>query len=160
MNGWMTTALIVALVAAVVVKRLRGEPLDARELLGAPVILTGVGAWSVVQASGHLTAADFGWVAAGSVLGLALGAVRGRTVEVFECDGVAWHRYTGRTFLAALGTFALMAAFGYAAVRAGMHEEARPTTLSIGVSYLGEALAVAVRGMGTGLPFAAQGARR
>ncbi|MCH6160020.1 DUF1453 domain-containing protein [Streptomyces marispadix] len=160
MNGWTTGLLIAALVAGLVIKRLYGEPLNARELLGAPVILTGVGVWNVAKTADVLTAADIGWVAGGSVLGFALGALRGRTVSVFERDGVAWQRYTIRTFLAAVGSFAVMGAFGYLAVRAGMHEHARPLTLSIGVSYLGESLAVALSGLATGLPFAAEGARR
>ncbi|WP_314172527.1 DUF1453 domain-containing protein [Streptomyces winkii] len=160
MNGWMTTLAVAALVVAVVIKRLYGEPLDARELLGPPVVLTGIGAWSVAKEAGGLTATDIGWLAAGSVLGFALGALRGRTVRVFERDGVAWQRYTGRTLLVAVGSFAVMGAFGYLAVKAGMHETARPMTLSIGVSYLGECAAVALRGLSTGLPFAVQRADR
>jgi hypothetical protein len=160
MNGWTSGLLIAALVVGVVVKRFRGEPLNARELLGAPAILTGAGVWSVAKTADVLTATDIGWVAGGSVLGFALGALRGRTVAVFERDGVAWQRYTVRTFLAAAGSFAVMGAFGYLAVRAGMHEHAWPLTLSIGVSYLGESLAVALRGVATGLPFAPEGARR
>lgn len=160
MNGWTTTALIAALVAGVVIRRLRGEPLNARELLAAPAVLTGAGVWSVAKESGALTGADIAWVTAGGVLGLALGVLRGRSVELFERDGVAWQRYTGTTFLVALGTLAVMAVFGWLAVRAGMHEGARPTTLSIGVSYLGESLAVALRGTAAGLPFATEGARR
>lgn len=156
MNGWMTTLAIAALAVALVVKRLYGEPLDARELLGAPLALTAVGVWHVAKEAGGLTGADVAWVAAGGVLGFALGALRGRTVRVFERDGVAWQRYTGRTFLYAVGSFAVTGVFGYLAVRAGMHEAARPVTLSIGVSCLGESMAVALRGLSTGLPFAVQ----
>jgi hypothetical protein len=160
MNGWMTTLAIPALVVVVVIRRLRGEPLNARELLGPPVILTGIGAWSVAKEAGVLAGIDIGWLVGGSVLGFVLGALRGRAVTLFEREGVAWQRYTGRTFLVAVGGFVVMAGFGYLAARAGMHEDARPVTLSIGISYLGESAAVALRGLATGLPFAVQRAGR
>ncbi|WP_268253641.1 hypothetical protein [Streptomyces finlayi] len=41
----------------------------------------------------------------------------------------------------------------------GLHENARPLQLSIGVSFLGESLMVAVRGRASGIPFAPTRAR-
>lgn len=153
MHGWLVAALVVALALGVIAKRLAGEPLNARDLWGAPLVLTAVGAWTLVRTAG-LGAADIGWAVAGCLLGFALGAVRGRAVTVFEKDGVLWQRYTGRTFLCVVGTLAVMAAFTLAARGLGMHEEARPTSLSLGVSFLGEAVAVSLRALRTGVPFA------
>ncbi|MBT2385507.1 DUF1453 family protein [Streptomyces sp. ISL-11] len=158
MKGWLLAAVIAAVVIVVVIKRLRGEPLNARDLLVTPLVLTGIGISSLVKADP--TAADLTWVTLGAVLGVALGAVRGVTITVFERDGVLWQRYTGRTFLVMAGSVALMAGYGFLAAKAGMHEDARPVQLTIGVSFLGESLAVGLRGRATGVPFAPERGRR
>ncbi|MFF4161456.1 DUF1453 domain-containing protein [Streptomyces sp. NPDC001678] len=153
MNVWLLTALIAAGAVAVVVKRLRGEPLNARDLFAAPLILTGLGAWTLWKAEG-IGVADTVWVAAGALLGVSLGAVRGLTIQVFEKEGVLWQRYTGRTFAVMAVSALLSLGFGLLASRMGMHPQARPVQLSIGIGFLGEALAVGARGLMTGVPFA------
>ncbi|MEU3350953.1 DUF1453 domain-containing protein [Streptomyces sp. NPDC037389] len=153
MNAWLSTALIAAVAVAVVVKRLRGEPLNARDLFAAPLILTGLGAWTLWKAEG-IGVADTVWVAAGVLLGVSLGAVRGLTIQVFEREGVLWQRYTGRTFAVMAVSALISIGFGLLASRMGMHPQARPVQLSIGVGFLGEALAVGARGLMTGVPFA------
>ncbi|WP_371522564.1 hypothetical protein [Kitasatospora sp. NBC_01300] len=92
--------------------------------------------------------------AVGAALGVGLGVLRGATVTLFERDGVAWQRYTGRTFLVAAGSLVVMAGFGFLAGRFGLAPDARPVQLSIGVGFLGEALAVGCRVLVAGLPFA------
>ncbi|MFJ9692078.1 DUF1453 domain-containing protein [Kitasatospora sp. NPDC101183] len=144
---------IAAVVVVVVVRRLRGEPLNARDLFAAPVVLTALGLWSLAQHHG-LRAGDYVWVGAGSVLGLALGALRGATVVLFEREGVLWQRYAGRTFLVAVLSLAVMAGFSLLAARCGLAADARPVQLSIGVGFLGEALVVGCRGLASGTPFA------
>lgn len=99
-------------------------------------------------------ATDLIWVVTGAVFGTALGALRGATVQLVDKGGVLWQGYTGRTFLAVIGTLALTAGFGVLAVQIGMHENARPLQLPLGVSFLGESLMVGRRGMVSGIPFA------
>ncbi|MFD0401401.1 DUF1453 domain-containing protein [Kitasatospora sp. NPDC127121] len=153
MNVWLQAGLIAVVVVVVVIRRLRGEPLNARDLFAPPVVLTAIGFWSLVRHPG-LGAGDYAWVAAGAALGVGLGVLRGITVTLFERDGVAWQRYTGRTFLVAAGSLAVMAGFGLLAGRFGLAPDARPVQLSIGVGFLGEALAVGCRVLVAGLPFA------
>ncbi|SHF92807.1 Protein of unknown function [Streptoalloteichus hindustanus] len=149
----MIGALVAVGVVAVVVKRLRGEPMNLRDLVAPPVIFVGIGVWSLWHAE-RLTGVDLFWVIAGALLGAALGAVRGTTVRIFVRDEVLWQRYTGWTFLVILGTLVVMAGFGFLSVAMGMHEGARPVQLSIGVGFLGESLVLALRGRATGVPFA------
>ncbi|MBO1418804.1 DUF1453 domain-containing protein [Streptomyces sp. FH025] len=153
MNNWLHVALIAAVVVVVVVRRLRGEPLNARDLFAPPVVLTGLGLWALSQHHG-LGVGDYVWVAAGAVLGTALGAVRGATIRVYEREGVLWQRYTGRTFLVAGASLAVMAGFAVAAGHFGLAPDARPVQLSIGVGFLGEALVVGYRALSSGTPFA------
>ncbi|MFF3003379.1 DUF1453 domain-containing protein [Kitasatospora sp. NPDC057940] len=153
MNVWLQAGLIAVVVAVVVIRRLRGEPLNARDLFAPPVVLTTIGIWSLVRHPG-LGGGDYVWVAAGAALGVGLGVLRGITVTLFERDGVAWQRYTGRTFLVAAGSLVVMAGFGFLAGRFGLAPDARPVQLSIGAGFLGEALAVGCRVLLAGLPFA------
>ncbi|MFI9157616.1 DUF1453 domain-containing protein [Kitasatospora aureofaciens] len=153
MNTWMHVALIAAVVVVVVVRRLRGEPLNARDLFAPPVVLTGLGLWALSQEQG-LRTGDYVWVAAGAALGTAFGALRGVTIRLDERDGVLWQRYTGWTFLVATLSLALMAGFAVLAERNGLAPGARPVQLSIGVGFLGEALVVGYRALSSGIPFA------
>ncbi|GHG46644.1 DUF1453 domain-containing protein [Streptomyces griseocarneus] len=154
MNPWLLAGLVAVVAVVVVVKRLAGEPLNARDLFAAPLVLTGIGVWALVKGAHGLGGADYAWVAAGSVLGVALGAARGLTVHVFEKEGVLWQRYTGRTFAVLVVSALISIGFAALASRMGMHPQARPVQLSIGVGFLGEALAVGARGLGSGVPFA------
>ncbi|WP_224282352.1 DUF1453 domain-containing protein [Streptomyces sp. LS1784] len=153
MSGWVHGGLIAVVVVVVVIRRLRGEPLNARDLFAPPVVLTGLGVWALAQRHG-LGAADYGWIAAGAALGVALGAVRGATIRVYEREGVLWQRYTGRTFLVAALSLGVMAGFAMLAARFGLAPDARPVQLSIGVGFLGEALVVGFRAVSSGIPFA------
>ncbi|GAA1654751.1 DUF1453 domain-containing protein [Actinoplanes couchii] len=153
MNGWTLAAVVTIVLIAVVLKRLIGEPLNWRDLWAAPVILTGIGLYTLHRTAG-LHASDYAWLTGGSALGLTLGYLRGSFVEVYEKRGYLWQRYRGRTFAAVVGT--LLAMFGYAllADRFGMQPTARPVQLSIGISFIGEAMAVTRRGLSLGTPFA------
>ncbi|MEU6687261.1 DUF1453 domain-containing protein [Streptomyces sp. NPDC046832] len=153
MNPWLLAAIIAAVVIAVVIKRMIGEPVNAKDLFIAPAILTGIGILTLIKKT-DLTATDLTWVITGAVLGAALGALRGATVQLVDKGGVLWQRYTGRTFLTLIGTLAVTAGFNVLAVKMGMHDNARPLQLSIGVSFLGESLMVGRRGMASGIPFA------
>ncbi|MEU8781989.1 DUF1453 domain-containing protein [Streptomyces sp. NPDC048637] len=152
-NPWLLAAIIAVVVIAVVIKRMIGEPVNARDLFVAPAVLTGIGVLTLLKKT-DLTGTDLTWVIAGAVLGAALGALRGASVQLVDKGGVLWQRYTGRTFLAVIGTLAVMAGFSFLAAKMGMHEDARPLQLSIGVSFLGESLMIGRRGMTSGIPFA------
>ncbi|WP_020669550.1 hypothetical protein [Amycolatopsis nigrescens] len=153
MSSWLIAGIVLAAVVAVIIRRLRGEPLVARDVFGTPAILIAIGIYSMSKLD-VLTFADVLWVLAGSVIGLGFGAVRATTTRLFERDGVLWQRYTGWTFGIWVLSLAVNLGFALLAATAGMLPEARPTTLSIGISLLGEALVIAYRAKRTGLPFA------
>ncbi|GIF37903.1 DUF1453 domain-containing protein [Actinoplanes xinjiangensis] len=141
----MIWLLVIAVaVIVVVIRRAVGEPLDMRDLWVPPVVLTGIGIWILIRTEG-LGPRDRAWLAGGSLLGIALGYLRGRFVAVFERSGRLWQRYEGRTFAAVAASLVVMLAFGAAATRCGMSPSARPVQLAIGLSFLGEAVAVTRR---------------
>src|ERR1041384_8380301 len=93
----MTTWVLIAVgVVAVVVRRTRGEPLNLRDLAVPPLALLGIGGYALTKV--HLDAVDVLWLAVGSLVGLAMGVLRGSSVHLFTRDGNLWQRYTPRTF--------------------------------------------------------------
>ena len=153
MRTWLLIALAVAVVVAIIVRRLRGEPLVARDVFGAPVILIGIGVYGLTKLE-TFTVTDGLWLALGAMIGCGLGAVRAATTKLFERDGVLWLRYTGWTFGVWVLSMVVNFGIGFLATLAGAHPDARPVTLSIGVSLLGEALVMGMRAKTTGLPYA------
>ncbi|WP_340687441.1 DUF1453 domain-containing protein [Amycolatopsis coloradensis] len=153
MRTWLLIALVVGVVIVIVVRRLRGEPLVARDVFGGPVILLAIGAYGLSKLA-IFTFTDGLWLVLGSVVGCVLGAVRATTTKLFERDGVLWLRYTGWTFGVWVLSLVVNFGVGFLATMAGAHPDARPVTLSIGVSLLGEALVLGKRAKTTGLPYA------
>ncbi|MGW6448756.1 DUF1453 domain-containing protein [Lentzea sp. NPDC055074] len=136
----MTYLLIAAGVLYVLVRRFRGEPLNARDLLAPPAFLLFFG----VRAVDEFHLAYLLPLAAG----FAFGAVRGLTIRLFERDGHLWQRYTPWTLLVWMTSIG--ASLGFAL----LFDHHAPTQLSIGVSMLGELCAVGAKALNTGLPFA------
>ncbi|GAA3793754.1 hypothetical protein GCM10022226_11310 [Sphaerisporangium flaviroseum] len=153
MNGMWPAVVVAVLVAGVVVRRFIGEPLRARDLFVPPVVLVGVGALGLVK-DVHLNARDVAWIVAAALAGLVFGALRGLTPRLFTKRGHLWQRYTPWTLLVWVVSAAANAGIGVLAVAAGTPEQARPITLSIGVSLLGEAVTLGLRALATGTPFA------
>jgi hypothetical protein len=156
MHTLLVVGLVVVAVGYTIVRRTIGEPLNARDLFGAPVVLLAVGGYGLTKVSG-LTGVDIAWLAGTSFVGLALGVWRGGTVRLMVKDGVLWQRYPVRTYLVWVVSLVVNGGLGLLATHAGMHAEARPVTLSIGVGLLGEAAAVGLRAMSTGVPFSPEG---
>ncbi|MEO6088152.1 MAG: DUF1453 domain-containing protein [Umezawaea sp.] len=136
----ITWVLIVIGVVAVVVRRTLGEPVDLRDLAVPPLVLVGIGGYALTKAD--LGAVDVLWLVVCSLVGLAMGVLRGSSVLVFTRDGRLWQRYTPSTFGYWALSLAVNLAIGYTA---SLYTDARPITLSIGVGLLGEAVPVALR---------------
>ncbi|PRY42313.1 DUF1453 domain-containing protein [Umezawaea tangerina] len=139
----ITWLLVAGAVVAVVVRRAVGEPLNARDLVGPPLVLLGLGGYALTEV-GHLGPVDVLWLVVGSLVGLAMGVLRGSSVVVSTRDGRLWQRYTVRTFACWGLSIAVNAVVGYTA---GHYTDARPLSLSIGVGLLGEAAPVALRAL-------------
>ncbi|YCK35747.1 hypothetical protein ACNF49_17195 [Actinomadura sp. ATCC 39365] len=147
----MDVLLIAALVVYAVVRRMIGQPLVAKDVYAPPVILIGIGLHGLLDL--RPTALDITWLAVTALIGVAFGALRAATTQVFPKDGVLWQRYTWRTLVVWAVTFAISFGVGALALATGMHEEVRSIPLSIGVGLLGEALVILARSRTAGAPF-------
>ena len=141
----ITWLLIAVAVVVVVVRRTIGEPVDLRDLAVPPVVLIGLGVHALTDV--HLGAVDVLWLVVGSLVGLAMGLLRGSSVRLFHADGGLRQSYTARTFGYWGLSLAVNLAVGYTA---SLYADARPVTLSIGVGLLGEAVPVGLRALRLG----------
>ncbi|WP_203236801.1 CcdC protein domain-containing protein [Nocardia panacis] len=153
MSSTLTFVVVAALVIGVIVKRFIGEPLNARDTLIPPVVLLGIGVYSLTKVH-DISAVDVLWLVLGCAAGLAFGAVRGTTIRLSDRDGHLWQRYSPWTLVVWVVSTSVGLGIGYAAHYFGVHPDARPITLSIGVSLLGEATTLTLRALRTGIPFA------
>jgi hypothetical protein len=154
-----TTAIIVgvALVAYVLIRRLMGEPLEARRLLIMPVAVCGYG-W--VQLASHPKQADspleLAPLGISLLISVGLGFWRGRTIRVLVRDGHLWQQYTLTTvavWILQLGVRGAMISTAQVlgtTLAAGMDS----LILGLGLSLLAEAATVGRRALATGAPFA------
>jgi hypothetical protein len=147
----LVVGLVIVAIGYTIARRAIGEPVNARDLFGAPVVLLAVGGYGLTKVAG-VTGVDIAWLVGTSLVGLALGVWRGTTVRLMVKDGALWQRYPARTYLVWLVSLIVNGGLGFVATHAGMHEDVRPITLSIGVSLLGEAAAVGLRALATGVP--------
>ncbi|PXX65544.1 uncharacterized protein DUF1453 [Nocardia tenerifensis] len=152
----MSIGLMIGIIAGaivLIVKRFMGEPVDARDTFLTPLILVGVGVYSVTKVD-DLGGIDIVWLVVGGVVGIAFGAVRGTTTVLFARDGHLWQRYTVKTLV--VWAVSAIAGFGITLLghATGMHHDAKPITLSIGIGMLGEMLTLGLRALSTGVPFA------
>ncbi len=152
MHTLLVAGLVIVAVGYTIVRRTIGEPLNARDLFGAPLVLLAVGGYSLAKVP-DVTVVDVVWLAGTLLAGLALGVWRGATVRLMVKGGALWQRYPARTYLVWLVSLVVNGGLGFLAAHAGMQADARPMTLSIGVGLLGEAAAVGLRALATGLPF-------
>ncbi len=156
MHTLVVVGLVVVAVGYTIVRRTIGEPLNARDLFGTPVVLLAVGGYGLAKVS-DVTGVDVAWLVGTSFVGLVLGLWRGATVRLMVKDGVLWQRYPARTYLVWVVSLGVNGGLGFLATHSGVHADVRPMALSIGVGLLGEAVAVGLRALATGVPFSPEG---
>ncbi|TDC08942.1 DUF1453 domain-containing protein [Nonomuraea longispora] len=144
--------IVAGLVVYVVVARLAGRPLVAKDVYVLPLIMVVIGIHGLRELD--LSVADLLWLVVTGLCGVAFGALRAATTVVFQKGGVLWQRYTGRTLV--VWALTLVAGFGVGAlaVAAGMNPEARSMPISVGVGLLGEAVVILLKSARSGVPYA------
>lgn len=142
--------LVVVLLIAVVVRRIRGEPLDLKDAIALPVVLLVVGGRAIADV--QLTIIDMVWLTLLSLVSLCFGAARSTTTVIERRGDVFVQRYRWMTFVLLIVSLVVGAALGLLAQHLGMHEEARPLTFTIGLGLAGEGGITLIRAARRGAP--------
>src|SRR5690625_2207980 len=147
-NWWPLLAVVVLVV--VVVRRIRGEPLDLKDALVTPVILLVIGGRAIADV--ELTTVDMVWLILLSLVSVCFGAARSATTVIERREDVFVQRYRWTTFVLLIASLVAGAVLGLLAQHLGMHEEARPLTFTIGVGLAGEGGITLIRAARRGAP--------
>jgi peptidoglycan/LPS O-acetylase OafA/YrhL len=141
---------VIAVIVVVIVRRFRGEPVDAKDLAIPPLILLGL-AIKELWGFSHWTPANVTFLTASVVVGVSFGMLRGSIHGPLRTrDGTLHQKYTVKTMI--IWACSLLAGLGlhFGAQLIGAEEAVRPMTLSIGLSLLGEAITCGGRGPAVG----------
>jgi hypothetical protein len=151
MNGTLQVVLIIAVIAYVLIRRLAGEPAEAKRMLILPAILIIVGLSNLDDLTHSGTALLF---LIGTVLiSAALGALRGISIKLPRRDGIVFMRYTAVTI--ALWVANIAVKFGAnlllgAIDKSGAAVLGNTMFLTVGVGMLLEGVVVLARALRTG----------
>lgn len=150
---------VLAVIVVVIIRRFRGEPVDAKDLAVPPVIMLAL-AIRELWGFDHWTPANIAFLATSVVVGIGFGMLRGASTVLFERSGTLHQKYTAKTMI--IWACSLLASLGlhFGAQIIGAEEAVRPMTLSIGLSLLGEAITCGGRGLQSGIPFSNRDAMR
>ncbi|SDZ27284.1 Protein of unknown function [Amycolatopsis xylanica] len=97
MSGVTQIVLIVAVIGYVLVRRMAGQPAEAKRMLVLPAILVVIGLSDIGSVTRSGIALTF--LVVTTALGVALGALRGLSIRLYHQDGLVFMRYTWVTVL-------------------------------------------------------------
>jgi hypothetical protein len=93
MSGPVQIVVVLAAVGYVLVRRVMGEPAQAKRMLVLPAVLSLIGLSGL---SGQVTTPlSLLFLVATAAISVVLGALRGASVRIWQRDGLAFVRYTG-----------------------------------------------------------------
>src|SRR5699024_5138377 len=127
MHPALIAVIVIAVIVIVVIRRFRGEPLDAKDLAVSPVILLAISVkdrWDV----DHWHAANVVCLAASIVVVLGVGMLRGASTVLFSREGSLHQRFTAQTLVVWVISLAAGAGLHFGARFIGAEEAVRPMT--------------------------------
>lgn len=95
MSGPIEIIMVIAVVCYVLIRRLIGEPAEGKRMLVLPAILIVMGLFSVAKLT--QTPLSVAFLVVSAAISMALGLLRGTTIQLFPRDGLVFLRYTGMT---------------------------------------------------------------
>ena len=149
--------LIAALVVLLIGRRFTGRALDPRRSMIVPAAMAVYG-FTLVRHSPSISRTDVVWLVASGAAAVVTGLIRGRSVRLYERDGVLWQRYQASTLVWWIVSIGARIAIGAAAVAAGADRSVMTssTLLMFGVSLAAEAAIVLPRAFSSGVPIASR----
>ena len=152
MEPALMAVVAVVAIAFVIIRRLLGTPLVAKDVFLAPLLFLGIGIWSIRDVD-HWAVIDGGVLAGGLLVGLIFGATRGTTTVIYTKDGLLHQRYRPLTLVVWGVGLAVSLGLYLIGHQLGAGEHSHSVMLSQGVGLLGEMITCGLRALSTGKPF-------
>ena len=163
LSAAVNAALVLALVVFILYRQTIARPVTPRGLWMLPVILIIVAVVAISNVVGHgtLTVTAVTYLGIDVVSSLALGALRGCFMRVFERDGVMWRQGSVITLSLWIAAIGIRIVLGFFASKAGVgNVSVAGLELALAASLLGQNAVIALRGTNQGLTFASDLSRR
>jgi hypothetical protein len=162
MAAALNAALVLALVVFILYRQTIARPVTPRGLWLLPAILIIVAFVAISNVVGHgtLTGTAVTYLGLDVISSLALGAVRGAFMRVFERDGVMWRQGNATTVGLWIVAIGIRLVIGFFASKAGVGNiSVAGLELALAASLLGQNAVVALRGTNQGLSYATDPSR-
>ncbi|MFD2472689.1 DUF1453 domain-containing protein [Amycolatopsis silviterrae] len=151
MSGPVEIVLIVAAVAYLMVRRMIGEPAQAKQMLILPAVLSVVGLSTL---SGEVkTPASMAFLVGTAAISVVLGILRGTSVRITRRDGTAFVRYTALTVALWVANIVVKVGVNLALDAFDPHDAggvSNSLLLTLGLGILAEGLVVLYRALRAG----------
>lgn len=149
MSAPLEILLVVVLVGYMLIRRLLGEPAQAKRMLVLPAVLTVIGLSSAKDVLHDPV--QLGFLAVTTLIGVGIGALRGLSVRVYVQDGIANMRYTAISVVLWVVNIAAKLGGNFLLTAVDPHADSSSTLmLTLGAGLLMEGVVVLAKAMRTG----------
>ena len=146
----------IAVVAMVIGRQLRGEPLRGKRLIVLPAVLAVIGFMDLRNGGRHVTSTDVACLVVSGLISAAIGVGQGSVTRLESRDGYLW----GQLPVHGLWLWAglILSRLAMTGVAYGLHAHVAASTstilLMLGVNRLAQAGVISSRAFRSGIPFA------
>jgi hypothetical protein len=148
-------AAVVAIVGYVIARQLIGEQLRGRRLIVLPIILTVIGASELFGHGHHATHTDIALITVSAVIAAVIGLGQGAMMHLEARGGTLFARMPVRSLWLWVALVLSRVVIDVIGSGMGAHLAASttPIIMILGVNRLAQAIVVAPRAVGAGIPF-------
>jgi hypothetical protein len=156
MHDVLIVLAVIAVVAFVIVRQLKGEPIRGKRLIVLPAVLAVIGIVDLASAGRHPAAIDIFFISVSALIAAGIGVGQGLMMHLEPRLGALWGKMPARS----LWLWAALVAtrVGLDVIASAAHAHVAASTASIllvlGVNRLTQAAVITVRALSAGIPFA------
>lgn len=147
---------VIAIVAYVIGRQLRGEPLRGKRVVMLPAILTVIGVADLGGKGHHVRPVDVTCLVVGALLVAGIGAAQGRAMRLESRNGSLWGQMPAKALW--LWLLLVVARVLMIVIADGVHAKVAASSATIlvmlGINRLAQAAVVVPRALSAGIPFA------
>ena len=156
MHDVLIVLAVVAVVAYVIVRQLKGEPIRGKRLIVLPAILALIGIVDLTKAGQHPAAIDIFFISVSALIAAGIGVGQGLLMHLEPRMGALWGKMPVRSLWLWAALIAARVGLDVIASAAHAHVAASttPILLMLGVNRLAQAAVITTRALSAGIPFA------
>jgi hypothetical protein len=154
-NVVVIVLVVIAVVASVIVRQLKGEALRGKRVVLLPAVLLAVGAWNLAGTK-HLNVADIALIATSAVIATGIGVAQGMAMRLESRNGGLWGQLPVRGLWLWGGLVVSRVVMMVVAVPLSAHAVSSTDSilLVLGINRLAQAALIVARALASGIPFA------